>query len=340
MHTTIPTKTVGPILFSHPSINAEISVPLATYESPLWPSVSRGAKLSRLCGGIYTEVTDECMTRSFIMEAPNLKAATATAADLQTHTDDIKTVIAGTSSFATFKSISTEVVGNLLYIRLSIHPQDAAGHNMATKSTEALIKWVLAHYPELEYVSISGNVCTDKKASAVNGLLGRGRRTAAEIRISAELCHKHLKTTPEAIVDLHIKKNLIGSTLAGSIRSANAHFANMLLAIYLATGQDAANIIEGSQGMTHATVKGGDLLFSVNLPNVIVGTTGNGKDLDFVQDNLTALGCTADVAPGQNATRLAHIVAATVLCGELSLMAAQTNLEELMRCHQVMERRK
>src|SRR5690606_23507333 len=119
----------------------------------------------------------------------------------------------------------------------------------------------------------------------------------------------------------------------------NAHFANMLLGFYLATGQDAANIVEGSQGFTLAEARGDEgLYFSVTLPNLIVGTVGNGKGLPFVEANLRDLGCLEARAPGANARRLAVLCAATVLCGELSLLAAQTNPGELMAAHLRLER--
>ncbi|MFN7097745.1 MAG: hydroxymethylglutaryl-CoA reductase, partial [Gammaproteobacteria bacterium] len=160
-----------------------------------------------------------------------------------------------------------------------------------------------------------------------------------EMLIPRDICRATLKTEPEKIADLNIKKNLIGSILAGGLRTANAHFANMLLGFYLATGQDAANIVEGSQGVVHAEMRGDDLYFSVTVPNIIVGTVGHGKDLPFVQDNMALLGCNIPNAPGQNGRRLAIICAATVMCGELSLMAAQTNHGELMRAHIALERR-
>ena len=160
----------------------------------------------------------------------------------------------------------------------------------------------------------------------------------AEAQISRNLCRRYLKTTPEKIVNLNIKKNLIGSIVAGGLHSANAHFANILLALYLATGQDAANIIEGSQGIVHAEVLDDNLSFSTTLPNVIVGTVGNGKDLQFVRENLARLGCFEARKPGENARRLAAITGATVLCGELSLMAALTNSGELMETHTNLER--
>jgi hydroxymethylglutaryl-CoA reductase (NADPH) len=122
------------------------------------------------------------------------------------------------------------------------------------------------------------------------------------------------------------------------VRSANAHYANMLLAFYLATGQDAANLVEGSQGVTMAEARGDALYFSVSLPSLVVGTVGAGKDLPFVRENLQALGCLEAREPGANARRLAVIAAATVLCGELSLMAALANPGELVRVHERMER--
>ena len=98
-------------------------------------------------------------------------------------------------------------------------------------------------------------------------------------------------------------------------------------------------IVEGSQGLVHAQEHNGDLYFSVTLPNLIVGTVGNGKHLDFARKHLELLGCNHQNKPQANAQRLAVICAATVLCGELSLLAAQTNPGELMRAHRLLERR-
>ena len=241
---------------------------------------------------------------------------------------------------ARFLDMHIQVVGCLIYLRFEFNTADAAGHNMATLASERLVEWILIRYPELEYVSISGNFCSDKKASAVNGILGRGKYVIADVTIPRNLCKRFLKTTPEKIVQLNIKKNLIGNILSGGIRTANAHFANMLLGFYLATGQDAANIIEGSQGLVHTEVRGEDLYFSVTLPNIIVGTVGSGKTFDFVRENLRLLGCLEEREPGQNARRLAIIAACAVLCGELSLLAAQTNPGELMKSHLHLERAK
>ncbi len=334
----IPVKTIGPVKIVGPEVTAEVMVPLATFETPMWPSTNRGASVSRSAGGIQCVILDDRMTRSVLLEGKDVWVVKQVVDDLNHRHDELQKAISKTSHHCRLINWHTQIVGNLLFLRLEALTGDASGHNMTTKAADAVLSWILNRYPQLQYVSISGNICTDKKVSAINGILGRGKYVVADIVIPRIVCEKRLKTTPEAIVNLHTKKNLIGSIIAGSLRSANAHFANLLYAIYLATGQDVANIVEGSQGLTHAECRNGDLYFSVTLPNIIVGTVGNGKHYDFVQKHLELLGCSAAREKGQNTRRLAIIVAATVLCGELSLLAAQTNPGELMRAHEKFER--
>ncbi len=337
----IPSRWVGPIHIINDEFESKLMVPMATFETPLWPSTDRGARATSLAGGIQTVLIDDRMSRSILLEAPDAREAWSILQDLLSRSSEIETVISKGSRFAKFKNLNHQLVGNLIYLRIEITSGDASGHNMVTNAAESVMNWALTTYPKLQYVSISANYCTDKKVSAVNGVLGRGKAVIAETLISPDICHKILRTTPQKLVDLHIKKNLLGGLLAGSIRSANAHFANMLLAIYLATGQDAANIIEGSQGIVHAEVRPEGLYFSVTLNNLIVGTIGNGKDLDFAEENLAEMGClNPNAEPGANSRRLAIIIASAVLCGELSLLAAQTNPGELMRSHIAIERRK
>jgi hydroxymethylglutaryl-CoA reductase (NADPH) len=335
---TIPMRVIGPIKIAGPDIVADVLVPLATFETPLWPSTHRGAKATFQAGGIRALVLDNRMTRSILLEANDIVEAEEALINLQQHKDAMQTIIAETSRYARLLDLHVQVVGNLIYVRFEFDTADAAGHNMSTLAADRLLEWILIRFPNLKYVSISGNYCADKKASAVNGILGRGKYVLAEALIPAEVCRRFLKTTPEKIVQLNIKKNLIGNIISGSIRTANAHFANMLLGFYLATGQDAANIIEGSQGIVHTEMRGKDLYFTVTLPNIIVGTVGSGKTYDFVRENLRMLECLEEREPGQNAKRLAIIAACTVLCGELSLLAAQTNPGELIKSHLKLER--
>jgi hydroxymethylglutaryl-CoA reductase (NADPH) len=330
---------VGPVKISGNVMTGSQEIPLATYESPLWPSVGRGAKISTLVeSGIVATLVDERMARSILLEADDALAAVNAMAYLRSHEHELREVVAGTSRFARLIDMHHQIAGNLLFVRFEFSTGDASGHNMVTQASDKLMDYVLEHVSGVRYGSISGNYCSDKKATAVNGILGRGKNVVTEILIPRAIVTRWLRTTPEAIVDLNVRKNLIGTMLAGGLRSGNAHYANMLLGFYLATGQDAANIVEGSQGITHAEVRDGDLYFSCSLPNLIVGSVGNGKGLDFVEENLTRLGCREDREPGENARRLAVLCAAAVLCGELSLMAAQTNPGELMQSHLQMER--
>jgi len=333
-------QTVGPIAIFGQDLTNHVHVPLATYETPLWASVDRGARISTYCGqGICAIVTDERMTRSITLEASTILLAQQAIHSILQNQEKLTDVVAKTSRFAKLIRIHPEQIGNLVFLRLEFTTGDASGHNMVTLASEHIQRWILEHYPALAYVAISGNMCTDKKVSAINGILGRGKSVIAELIIPRKICQRFLKVTPEAIVNVHIKKNLLGSIAAGSLRSANAHFANMLLAFYLATGQDAANIVEGSQGIVHCETRSdGSLYFSVSIPNIIVGTVGNGKGLDFVYDNLAAMGLTQPAEPGKNARKLAIIAAATVLCGELSLLGAIANPGELIQSHLEIER--
>jgi hydroxymethylglutaryl-CoA reductase (NADPH) len=335
----VPMRWVGPLRLSGNVATTETQVPLATYESPLWPSVGRGAKVSRLVEhGIVATLVDERMTRSVIVEATDAQTAYSAARSIHARIDELREVVRGCSRFAQLINIKHEINANLLFIRFEFTTGDASGHNMATLASDVLLGHLLETIPGISYGSISGNYCTDKKATAINGILGRGKNVVAELLVPRDVVEGTLHTTAAKITELNIRKNLLGTLLAGGIRSANAHFANMLLGFYLATGQDAANIVEGSQGVVMAEDRDGDLYFACTLPNLIVGTVGNGKGLGFVETNLARLGCREDRAPGENARRLAVIAAATVLCGELSLLAAQTNPGELMRAHVQLER--
>jgi hydroxymethylglutaryl-CoA reductase (NADPH) len=190
------------------------------------------------------------------------------------------------------------------------------GMNMVTIATETALE-ILIKETSAHVIALSGNLCVDKKPSALNLIEGRGKTIVAEINIPREIVEKKLKTTPEAIVEVNITKNLIGSAIAGSM-GFNAHYANMIGAIFLATGQDEAHIVEGSLGITVAEEIDGDLYFSVTLPDVPIATFGGGTRLETAKECLEIMG----VYGGGKVGKFAEIVAGTVLAGELSLMGA------------------
>jgi hydroxymethylglutaryl-CoA reductase (NADPH) len=334
----IPQQLIGPVAITGEALSESVMVPLATYETPLWPSCKRGAAVTARAGGIHATVVRDFMARSILLEANSAEIANRELRKILAAKDELAAVVAGSSRFARLVDLHAQLTSRFIFLRIEVSTGDASGHNMVTLAADRAMGWLLEHHPDLTYGSVSGNFCTDKKVSAVNSILGRGKHVIAESAIPAKLVSRYLKTTAKAIADLNQRKNLLGSMVAGSLASGNAHFANMLLAFYLATGQDAANIVEGSQGITHAEDRDGDLYFSVTLPNIIVGSVGNGKNLPETRENLEQLGCLADRPAGANGRRLAAIGAAIVLCGELSLLAALTNPGELMAAHQRLER--
>lgn len=339
--TSIDTRWIGPIHIKQMNFtktseqDVNVSVPLATYETTLFHSVTRGARVSRHCDNLKTVLVSDCMTRSVIFEATDAYEAHSLARRIESKREFFQSEIVKTSSqYANLEKIECRVVSNLIFIRFVFHTGNASGHNMTTIASDRIASHILENEPDLRYVSISGNYCVDKKVSAVNSILGRGKHVIAECLLSRNICQTYLRTTPEKVVDLNTKKNLIGSIINGGVSSANAHYANMLLAFYLATGQDSANIVEGSQGITYAEIRNDDLYFSVNLPNIIVGTVGNGKSFGDVKLNLEKMNCIGM----HSSQKLAQIAAAIVLCGELSLLAALTNKNELSNSHIAIER--
>ncbi|MEA3406401.1 MAG: hydroxymethylglutaryl-CoA reductase, partial [Pseudomonadota bacterium] len=171
-HTTsasIPMESVGPFKLIGDVETDDLMVPMATYETPLWPSVARGARVSAHAGGIRVTVVDERMTRSILLEAPNAGVAAKRLREIEARHDDIQAVVAQTSRFAKLVDTHHQVVGNLIYLRLEFTTGDASGHNMVTNAADKIIPWILNEYSDLDYVSISANYCTDKKVSAVNG---------------------------------------------------------------------------------------------------------------------------------------------------------------------------
>ena len=346
--THIPTKIIENLTFTFNKISYQIDVPISTYETPLFYSIQRGAKVSQK-SPINIAILNDCMTRSAIFQCENIADMQAFLKIIdkkRAQNDYFQNIINQTSKHCHLLKIENQVIGNLVYIRFSYDTSEASGHNMTTIATndisKELVKLAKNNNLDVLYISNSGNTCIDKKVSAINSISGRGKHVVAEINISRQICEEILHTTPEKIVELNTKKNLLGSILAGSLCSANAHYANMLASIFLPLGQDIANIVEASQGITYCEVKNSNLYFSVNLPNIICGCVGNGKNLNFVQKNLQLIGCLDEnIKPIKNASQLlSGIIGSVVLCGELSLLSALTNQDELTKSHKAIERHK
>jgi hydroxymethylglutaryl-CoA reductase (NADPH) len=189
-------------------------------------------------------------------------------------------------------------------------------------------------------IALSGNYCVDKKPAEINFQEGRGKRVFAEVVVEKPVLSKYLKTTARDLVEAQYRKNLLGSIAAGS-RGYNAHFANVLSGVFIATGQDPAHVVEGSLGVTCIESRGPEAVYaSIYLPDLPIGAIGGGTVLATQREALALLGVEPDPErPGAAARRLAEIVGGAVLAGELSLMAAFTS-QDLARAHERLGRGK
>lgn len=331
----VPLGIAGPIkIKSQKSKFKSYYLPLATTEGALVASVNRGCKATRLSGGINVLVENIGATRGPVFQTKNIKESLKFKNWLDENFVLLQKTASKTSSYLTLKKLKTRFVGRDVYVRFYFETNEAMGMNMATIATQKLIE-LIKEKTGITCLSLSANFCIDKKPAWLNFISGRGKRVWAESIIKKEAVKEVLKTTPEKIVEIVNKKCLLGSIMAGSL-GFNAHFANIIAALFLATGQDIAHLVEGSLGITTAQLeKNGDLYFSVYLPSLMVGTVGGGTHLETQKEALSILGL--DKGKPSNALKLGQIIGAAVLAGELSLIAA-LSVGHLAEAHQKLGR--
>lgn len=341
----LPVGVVGPMNID----GRDYMVPMATTEGALVASTNRGARAISKSGGVRTALTGDGMTRAPLLRMPSIAAA----AELKLWAEDpenarlVADTFASTSRFGRLQSLVVMTAGRNAYLRFKCSTGDAMGMNMITKGVNAALAVVVERFPTARVLSLSGNVCTDKKPSAINWIDGRGKSVTAEVVLPRSVVEGTLKTTADRLVELNLGKNLVGSAMAGSIGGFNAHAANIVSAVFLATGQDPAQNVESSTCLTliehddDPENKGG-IIASVTMPSIEVGTVGGGTSLTSQAACLDLLGLRGaapePLAPGAHSAQLARVVAASVLAGELSLMAAHTT-GDLLRAHMELNRK-
>lgn len=347
----LPVGVVGPLLVD----GKPYYVPMATTEGALVASTNRGCAAIRRAGGATTAVLASGMTRAPLVRVESLAAAAEMKAWLEVpaNYEAVAAAFNSTSRFGRLQSITTSTAGRNVYLRFKASTGDAMGMNMITKGVNEALKLLHTAFPSMRVMSLSGNVCTDKKPSAVNWISGRGKSVAAEVRLSGHVLKTVLKTSADAMVELNTAKNLVGSALAGSVGGFNAHASNILTAVFLATGQDAAQNVESSTCLTlmekddsitdaadPTGAAGPGIVMTVTMPSVEVGTVGGGTSLPAQGACLDMLGVrgSSSVRPGAHAEQLARVVAAAVLAGELSLMSALTT-NDLLSSHMKLNRK-
>ncbi|RCK60852.1 3-hydroxy-3-methylglutaryl-coenzyme A reductase [Candida viswanathii] len=322
----IPVGVAGPLVID----GKPYHIPMATTEGCLVASTMRGCKAINAGGGVETVLTKDGMTRGPCVRFPTLKRAGAAKLwiDSEEGQITIKKAFNSTSRFARLQHIQTALAGTSLFIRFRTTTGDAMGMNMISKGVEYSLKHMVEEcgWDDMEVISVSGNYCTDKKPAAINWIEGRGKSIVAAATIPADVVTKVLKSDVDALVELNVSKNLVGSAMAGSVGGFNAHAANLVTAVYLACGQDPAQNVESSNCITlmEKDKQTGDLVISVSMPSIEVGTIGGGTILEPQAAMLDLLGVRGPhpTNPGDNARQLAKIVASAVLAAELSLCSA------------------
>ncbi|KAK1747940.1 hydroxymethylglutaryl-CoA reductase (NADPH) [Skeletonema marinoi] len=318
----IPVGMAGPI-----TLNGEsVYIPMATTEGCLVASTNRGCKAITQGSGAVSSILRDGITRAPCVRLPSAKEASEVFLWIERpeNFQKLKEVFESTTSFGKLLEARPTVAGKNVYIRLRCFAGDAMGMNMISKGSLAVIECLRQVFPNISLVALSGNMCTDKKAAAINWIEGRGKSVVIEATIPKGVVRSTLKTSVPAIVEANVNKNLIGSAMAGVVGGFNAHASNNVTAVFLATGQDPAQNVESANCITlMEETPEGDLWISCTMPSIEVGTVGGGTGLPAQAACLKAIGVKGGGEnPGDNAKQLAHVVAAATMAGELSLMAA------------------
>ena len=332
--TQIPVGVVGPVAVRGEAFDGEVFAPLATTEAALVASTNRGCAAIRRAGGATVRVEDVGMTRAPVFRTAGIADTRRFLTWIADHEDEIRRVTEGTSEYLKLMDIRPYTFGTTIYLRFRFTSGDAMGMNMATIACDRVVREVIEPGSGVECVALSGNYCVDKKPAAINFQEGRGKRVFAEVLLPKEVLAETLKTRAGALLEVQYRKNLLGSIAAGSA-GFNAHFANVLAAFFIACGQDLAHVVEGSMGVTCVEAREDEAIYaSIFLPAVPMGAVGGGTGLDTQREALAMMGVEVDPArPGVAVQRLAEILGATVLAGELSLLAAFTS-NDLARAHE------
>lgn len=334
----VPVGVIGPLRLLGEHVDGDVFVPLATTEAALVASANRGCAAIREAGGATVRVEDVGMTRAPVFRTSGIDETRRFLAWIREHEDEIRAITDGTSRYLTLLDIRPYAFGTSVFLRFKFDSGDAMGMNMATIACDKVVNELIEPETGVTCIALSGNYCVDKKPAAINFQEGRGKRVFAEIVLEAPVLKRYLKTTARDLVEAQYRKNLLGSIAAGS-RGFNAHYANILAAFFIATGQDPAHVVEGSLGVTCIEPRGPEAVYaSIYLPDLPVGAIGGGTSLATQREALALIGVAPDPEnPGAAARRLAEIIGGAVLAGELSLMAAFTS-HDLARAHERLAR--
>lgn len=294
-------------------------IPLTTTEGALVASINRGCKAITESGGAHVMSYRVGATRGPVFKVNNMSENSKLFSFIESHKNDFNTIAKTTSKHITLTDVDAHSVGLYQFVRFTFNTQDAMGLNMVTIATQAIVSFI-EHKTGATCLSLAGNFDVDKKPSWMNFTRGRGFEVWAEVTIAENVLNEILKTTAQKVHETWISKCMLGSAMSGSM-GFNAQFANVIAALFIATGQDPAHVVEGSLGITTCEVVKNSLYISVYLPDLMVGTVGGGTGLATQKEALDILGV-AGGNNGKNAENFAEITGGAVLAGEISLLAS------------------
>jgi hydroxymethylglutaryl-CoA reductase (NADPH) len=315
----VPVGLAGPLLVNGEHAQGEFLVPLATTEGTLVASYNRGIQVLNMCGGVKCTVIGDAMQRAPVFVFDDARGARDFGRWVAENLELIRPEAESTSRVAKLQYIDTYLANKFAYLRFNFSTGDAAGQNMVGRATFAACSWILENYKgaPIRRFYLESNFATDKKASQINVMRTRGKRVVAEAVIKRDILQQRMRVTPEQLA-YHGQVSNVGAFLSGA-NNNGAHSANGITALFIATGQDVANVSESSAGVLYSEVtKEGDLYINITIPSLIVATYGGGTGLATQNECLRMLGC---VGQG-TVNKFAEIVAGVVLAGELSLGAA------------------
>lgn len=313
----IPLGFAGPITINGEHAKGDFLVPLATTEGTLIASYNRGMKILNLSGGVTCTVIGDAMQRAPVFVFDSAREARHFVAWVEANLGEVREQAEATSSVAKLQYIDYYLAARFAYLRFNYSTGDAAGQNMVGRATFAACSWILDNYEGIRHFYLESNLATDKKASQVNVMHTRGKRVVAECTIKRDVLIQHMRVEPEGL-NYHAGIANVGAILSGA-NNNGLHSANGITAMFIATGQDVANVSESSAGIIYTELTPEkDLYLSITIPSLIVATYGGGTGLATQQECLRVLGC---VGKGK-VNKLAEIIAGVVLAGEISLAAA------------------
>ena len=312
----VPLGIAGPLRVNGTHARGSFYVPFATTEGTLVSTYQYGMRAISEAGGASAYVLGDALdiTPCFILA--EAREAIALAGWLRDHLAELQAVAAEGTAHGRLVDVRPHVFGRRVFAQCVFSTGDAMGMNMVNLAVDRVCRRVVAAVP-CERFYLRCNYSSDKKPAAVNLFGPYGKEVAIDLTMPGEVVRTHLGVSPRELVEFGATGRL-GSMQAGAL-GTNAHFANGLAAIFIACGQDVAQIVNASIGFLDLELVGDDDLYvTARLPNLVVATVGGGTSLPTQRECLALLGCVGD----GTARKFAEIVGAALVAGELAICAA------------------